>query len=354
MTATPIQQTCSRVWSWLAMAAVVFMAMGGMVPAWCQDLPTIKIFATGGTIANTPDGRISVEAIIEALPDVLDIAELVAEDITRVGSSTLGWQELIDTAVAIQRTEEEEPDIDGYMVTIGSNAAEDIAYFLNLVVKTNKPLVVTAAQRQRETLSEDASRNFIDALITAATPEAGGKGVLLVVNELIHAAREVTKNVVSRVDTWESLDTGALGIISGGQAYFYRSPLRLHTMDSMFDIANITAEDLPGTEILYSYTDASPALVKAAVNEANAKGLVIAAFSTASAHGGQRPPLLEAAEDGVLIVLGNRGSSGRVSDRGEPYISADNLTPQKANTLLKLALTVTNDRDEVQEIFYKY
>eukprot|EP00963_Diacronema_lutheri_P011078 scaffold1314_cov386-Pavlova_lutheri.AAC.36 len=319
-----------------------------------KTCPRSKFFATGGTIANTPDGRVSVEAIVEALPQVLDIAELEAEDITRVGSSTLSWQEFIDTAVAIQRTEEEEPDVDGYMVTIGSNAAEDIAYFLNLVVKTSKPIVVTAAQRQRETLSEDASRNFIDALITAATPEAGGKGVLLVVNELIHPAREVTKNVVSRVDTWESLDTGALGIISNGKAYFYRSPMRLHTMDSMFDIANITAEDLPGTEILYSYTDASPALVNAAVNEANAKGLVIAAFGTASAHASQRPPLLEAADNGVLVVLGNRGSSGRVGDRGEPYISADNLTPQKANTLLKLALTVTNDREEVQQIFYDY
>eukprot|EP00894_Picocystis_sp_ML_P000471 jgi/Pico_ML_1/50988/g2098.t1 len=349
-----VQQACSRMWSWVALAALIFLALSGTVPAWCQDLPTVKVFATGGTIANTPDGRVSVDAIIEALPEVLDIANLEIEDIRRIASQHLTWQDFIDTAEAIQRTNDEEPDVDGYMVTIGSNAAEDIAYFLNLVVKTSKPIVVTAAQRARNTLSEDASRNFIDALITAATPEAGGKGAMVVANELIHPAREVTKNVVSRVDTWESLDTGALGIISGGEAYFYRAPLRLHTMDSMFDIANITAEDLPGTEILYSYTEASPTMVYDAVNNAGAQGLVIAAYSTASPSLSQVDPLLEVAENGTLIVMGNRGSSGRVGSRGEPYISPDNLTPQKANTLLKLALTVTSDREEVQQIFKEY
>ena len=333
------------------MAAVVFMAMGGMVPAWCQDLPTVKVFATGGTIANTPDGRVSVDAIIEALPEVLEIANLEIEDIRRIASQHLTWQDFIDTAEAIQRTNDEEPDVDGYMVTIGSNAAEDLAYFLNLVVKTEKPIVVTAAQRARNTLSEDASRNFIDALITASSPEAVGKGALLVANELIHPAREVTKNIFARVDTWESLDTGALGIISGGAPYFYRSPLRRHTMDSVFDIADITADALPGTEILYSYTEASPRMIYDAVDNSNAKGLVIAAYSTGSPSLSQVEPLEEVAGNGTIVVMGNRGSAGRVTNRGELFVSPDNLTPQKANTLLKLALTLTEDRDEIQAIF---
>jgi L-asparaginase len=319
------------------------------------DRPVVKIFATGGTIANTPDGRIAVEAIVDALPEVEEIAELRIEDITRTGSSSLSWQDFIDTAKAIERTFAEEPDVDAAMVTIGSNTSEDMAWFLNLVIDSEKPIVVTAAQRRRTTRSEDASRNFIDALITAATPAAAGKGALLVANELIHPAREVTKNVVSRVDTWESLDTGALGIVSDGEAIFYRSPTRRHTTASEFSLDGIeTADDLPNVEILYSYVDASPALIDAAIEDAGAQGLVIAAFSTGSAHRGQRPALEAAAADGIPVIIGNRGSSGRIAGRGEPYINGDNLTPQKAATLLMMALTVTDDFDEIQRIFFEY
>ncbi len=339
----------------LALTALCGVAFGSSSNVAAQaQLPVIKIFATGGTIANTPDGRLAVEAIIQALPEVEKIARLRVEDITRVGSSNLTWKEFIDTAKAIERTLEREKDVDGFLVTVGSNTSEDLAYFLNLVIKTQKPIVVTAAQRQRTTRSEDASRNFIDAVITAASPATGGKGVVLVANELIHSAREVTKNVVSRVDTWESLDTGALGIISGGEAIYYRTSTRRHTSNSEFSLANInTSADLPAVEILYSYVDASPALIEAAV-KGGAKGLIVPAFATGSAHGGQRAPLEAAARSGIPVVIGNRGSSGRVSPRPEPYIGGDNLSPQKAATLLKVVLMVTKDRKEIQRIFNEY
>lgn len=339
----------------VAVLAVTLLAAVPITAAAQDDRPVVKIFATGGTIANTPDGRVAVEAIIAALPEVEGIAELRIEDITRTGSSSLSWQDFIDTAKAIERTFAEEPEVDAAMVTIGSNTSEDMAWFLNLVIDSEKPIVVTAAQRQRTTRSEDASRNFIDALITAATPATAGKGVVLVANELIHPAREVTKNVVSRVDTWESLDTGALGIVSDGEAVFYRSPTRRHTTASEFGLDGIeTADDLPNVEILYSYVDASPALIDAAIEDAGAQGLVIAAFATGSAHRGQRPALEAAAADGIPVVIGNRGSSGRIAGRGEPYINGDNLTPQKAATLLMMALTVTDDFDEIQRIFFEY
>ena len=295
-----------RVAAVAAVAAVGVASSLGLTsqaPAQAQtERPVVKILATGGTIANTPDGRIAVEAILEALPEVEEIADLRVEDITRVGSSTLSWQEFIDTGKALERSLAEEPEVDGYVVTIGSNTSEDMAYFLNLVADTEKPIVVTAAQRQRTTRSEDASRNFIDAVVTAASPETAGKGVVLVANELIHPAREVAKNVVSRVDTWESLDTGALGIVSGGEAVFYRAPTRRHTAGSEFDLEGIEqASDLPQVEILYSYVDASPALIDAAVAD-GAQGLVVAAFATGSAHGGQRPALKSA--------MGERGDRG--------------------------------------------
>jgi L-asparaginase len=333
--------------------AAALVAVG--LPAAAQDLPNVKVFATGGTIANTPDGRIAVEAIVDALPEVTEIAELSIEDITRTGSSSLTWQDFIDTAKAIERTIAEEPEIDGFLVTIGSNTSEDMAYFLNLVIDTDKPLVVTAAQRQRTTRSEDASRNFIDAVITAATPETGGKGAVLVANEAIHAARDVTKNVVSRVDTWQSLDVGALGIIADGKAHYYRAPTRRHTSASEFSLDGFeTADDLPSVEILYSYVDAAHELITDAIEQAGAEGLVVAAFATASAHVGQREPLTAAAEGGIPVVIANRGSSGLIASQNEPYVPADTLTPHKALILLMMGLTQTRDRDELVRIFAEY
>jgi L-asparaginase len=166
----------------------------------------------------------------------------------------------------------------------------------------------------------------------------------------------VTKNVVSRVDTWESLDTGALGIISGGEADFYRAPLRKSTTASEFSLDGIErARDLPKVEILYSYADADPALVKAAVNQAKADGIVMAAFATGTPHIGQRAELEKAVQTrGTAVVIGNRGSSGRISSSSGPFIGGDNLTPQKALILLKFALSVTDDRDEIQRIFDEY
>ncbi len=318
--------------------------------------PVVKIVATGGTIANTPDGRISVEQIISELPEVESIADLRVEDVTRLGSSELTFQELIDTAKAIERTFAEEPEVDAVVVTVGSNTSEDTAYFLHLVIDSDKPIVVTAAQRQRTTRSEDSSRNFIDAVVTAGSPDARGKGVLFVANELIHSARDVTKNVVSRVDAWQSLDLGALGIVTGREAVFYRAPTRRHTTSSEFGLNGITqASQLPSVEIIYSYIDADPKIIQAAVTEAAADGLVVAGFVTGTAHIGQREALESAASGGVPVVITTRGSSGRIGSRSEPpYIGGDNLTPQKAQVLLMFALTVTRDRAEIQRIFDEY
>lgn len=315
----------------------------------------IKIIGTGGTIANTPDGRIAAADVLEQLPQAREIADIRVEDTTRVASSALGYAEMIDTAQRVNRTFAEEPDVEGVVITIGSNQSEDMAYFLNLTVDDDRPVVVTAAQRKRNTLSEDASRNFLDALVVATSPDAAGRGVTLVANETIHPAREVTKNVVSRTDTWQSLDTGALGIVSGNRAVFYRSPVRRHTVDSEFRLAPGTkATDLPKVEILYCYADVDPGLIECAV-ERGARGLVMAAFATGAPHSGQEDVLRAAIEEhGVAVVIGNRGSSGRIDPDSIPYLGADNLTPQKALTLLKLALTVTDDTSKLQRFFDEY
>jgi L-asparaginase type II len=324
--------------------------------------PIVKVVATGGTIANTEGGRISVDQIIAELPEVKAIADLRVEEIIRVGSASLTYQHLIDTAKAIERIFAKEPEIDGIVVTIGSNTSEEMAYFLNLAVHSDKPIAVTAAQRARGSRSEDSSRNFIDAVITASSPDARGKGVMLVVNELIHSARDVTKSVVSRVDTWQSPDIGALGVVSGGKAVFYRTPTRRHTTKSEFTLNGISkASQLPKVEVIYSHIDADPGLIRAAVTELGAQGVVVAGLATGRAHMAQDAELQQIAERrGIPVVMGNRGGSGRISSTAStsteapPYIGADNLTPQKAHILLKFALTVTKDRREIQRIFNEY
>jgi len=338
-----------------AVAASAALAVTPIVVS-AQDLPIVKIFATGGTIANTPEGRIAVEVVLEQVPELSDLADIRIEDITRVASQNLSWNDFIAVANAIERTIEEEPEVDGFIVTIGSNSSEEMAYFLNLVVDTEKPIVVTAAQRQRTTRSEDASRNIIDAVITAGHPDSAGMGAVLVANEMVHAAREVTKNVVSRVDSWQSLGTGALGIISNQQPFYYRAPTRRHTANSEFSLDSIeSADDLPKVSILYSYIDADPAIVDFLVHEQGVDGIVVAAWATGSATGAQVDALIAAAEEhGVAVVIGNRGNEGRIGNRASPYISADNLTPQKAHMLLMMGLTQTRDRDELIRIFAEY
>lgn len=340
-------------WSGILLAgAMTFGASGSAAQA--QDLPDVVIVATGGTIANTPEGRVAVEVIIEAMPEVLEIADLSIVDVTRVGSSSLTFQEFIDTAKAIEEVVATQPDVAGIVVTVGSNTSEDLAWFLNLVVHTDVPIVVTAAQRQRTTLSEDASRNFLDAVITAASPNAGGRGVLMVVNEEIHAAREVTKTVVSRVDTWQSFNLGVLGLISDDQAFFYRTPERRHTSGSEFSLDAIAdMADLPRVDIFYSYVGSSAAMIEAAI-AAGARGIVIATFLTGSPHIGQREAIDAAAASGVAVVYTTRGTEGRVGGDGDPIIGGDTLTPQKAAILLMMALTVTEDPMEIQRIFNAY
>lgn len=316
----------------------------------------IKVIATGGTITNSPAGRLAADEAVAQLPQVAAIAEIRVDEVHRVASSALGIDDMVGISNAVNRTFADEPNVEGIVITVGSNQSEDLAYYLNLTVSSSKPVVVTAAQRRRGTLSEDASRNFVDAVVTATSQDSANKGVVLVANELIHPAREVTKNVVSRVDSWQSPDTGALGIVSGGEAIFYRAPLRRHTMDSEFSGKRVTsASELPKVEIIYSYADADPVIVDAAVQQAGARGLVVAAFATGAPHTGQATALVSAVEEhGVTVAISNRGSSGRIPPDCHPFVGADNLRPQKAMILLKLALSLTDDASEVQRIFNEY
>ena len=238
-----------------ATVAVLIFLPGVIVclEAQTAGLPLVKIIATGGTIANTTGGRITGNALISAIPQLKDHAQLEVEEFSRVRSDEITPKMMVDLAKRINQVFSTEDQVAGIVVTVGSNGMEELAYFLHLTVKSVKPVVLTAAQRRHGTLGADGDRNLLDAITVAGSPQARGHGVLAVVNEEIHSARDVTKTIAHRVNAWTSRDLGDLGLVdAGGQVSFYRSPLKKHTTQTEFNISAVN--ELPNVYIVYSYS----------------------------------------------------------------------------------------------------
>ena len=318
------------------------------------QLPLIKVVATGGTIANTPSGRLHAGEVAEAIPEIKKIARLEVEEVIRVGSASISIENWLKLANRINEILTHEKDVKGIVVTHGSNTLEETGYFLSLAVKSEKPVVLTAAQRQFTTLSSDSPKNFLQAVKVAASDEARGKGALIVTNDMINAARDVTKTISYRLETYNSRDIGVLGFIDDDQVTFYRTPLKKHTTAAPFDVRNLRG--LPRVDIIYSYVDADGFLIEAAAEKGKSQGLVIAGFPTGSPTPAMDQAIKKVAAEGVPIVMTHRGGMGRVrvNEQRPYYVWGDNLTPQKARILLMLALTKTQNLKEIQKIFSEF
>jgi len=334
------------------MRAVVAAALlaAAASPAGAQEkLPLVKVVATGGTIANTPSGRLNAAEVAEAIPQLKKVARLEVEEVIRVGSSGITLENWLTLSRRINDIFARESEVKGVVVTHGSNTVEETAYFLSLTVKSDKPVVLTAAQRQFTTLSSDSPKNFLQAVRVAANDEARGKGALVVVNDMIHAARDVTKSISYRLETYDSRDLGALGFVDDDRVSFYRTPTR---RGNAFEIEKI--KKLPRVEIIYASADADGAQIDAS----KAEGLVIAGFPTGSGTPAQDEAVKRAVARGVPVVMTHRGGMGRLHDtrpkESRPLVWGDNLTPQKARILLMLALTTTKNGAELQKIFETY
>ena len=317
-------------------------------------MTSVRILSTGGTIANTVDGRVGVDDVIDAIRrqhpqafGALGIDVSVVE-VLREGGETFTPVEWVTIARSVQQCVDDR-EVDGVVVTHGTFTAEETAYFLHLTVNTDKPVVVACSQRKHGTLGNDGGRNLLDALRVAGAPTARGRGVLVVLNEEIHSAREVTKTN-QRPGGFRSGSYGILGSVEADQVTFYRTPERRHTSTSELLVS--MDGTLPRVDIVATYAGADGVAVDALV-AAGTEGLVVHGFSfSGKPHHLQRPSLERAVQAGVPVVLTNRGGDGRIPvESSHGFVRGDNLTAQKARVLLTLALTATTDQAKLQRLF---
>src|SRR4051794_27491412 len=251
-------------------------------------LPRIAVIGTGGTISSLGAGRLDVldypdfgqkltsEALLDRFADTRLVADPVPITFRQVGSTAIGPKDWLELRALIHQTAREQPDITGFVIPHGTATLEETGFFLNLTLAIDKPVVLVGAQRPASALGSDAGTNLVDALRVAGSSEARGKGVLVVLNNEIHPARDVVKTSTYRVQTFRSFDYGALGHVDGDGPHFYRAPLQAHMPDTPFAGREITS--LPRVDIIYSYAGADGDLVEAATR-AGAKGLVSAGFA---------------------------------------------------------------------------
>jgi len=330
-----------------------------------NNLPKIKILATGGTIAGSAEaadkltgytaGTMGVESLISAVPQLADVAEVSGEQLANIDSCDITsdlWFKLAARCNELMA----DANVDGIVITHGTDTLEETAYFLNLTVKGDKPIVLTGAMRPVTAISADGPLDLLNAVKTAACPNARGQGVLVVMNDIIMAARYATKTSAFKVEAFQAQPYGQLGTIAGGRVYFEAQVKQRHTLQSAFAGKNYTS--LPRTDIIYTHCDDDGVLIEAAVN-AGAQGIIYAGSGMGSIHCGAESALLKAVQRGAAVVRSTRVSEGRVLAANPKwdeagFISGGNLNPQKARILLQLALTETKDPARLQQIFDEY
>jgi L-asparaginase len=331
-------------------------------------LPRIAVIGTGGTISGVGQDRLDlyeygtsgrfmhVEELIASVPELTRVAEVVPVRYMNVASTALGPAHWLGVLKLIHATVRADPGLAGVVVTHGTATLEETAYFLNLAVRVPVPVVVVGAMRPSSALGADGGMNLLNAVRVAASAEARGMGVTVVLNDEINAARDVAKTSNFRVNTFVSRDFGILGSTDGDAVTFYRKPLRRGAPDTEFDVEGLA--ELPRVDIIPAYAGADAVLVEAAV-AAGARGLISAGLPSGAPTPEQQRALEVAAKAGVVVVQASRAGSGRVIDskvalRRAGFLGADSLTAPKARILLMMALTATRDIEQIRRIFAEY
>lgn len=326
-----------------------------------QQLPQVVVLATGGTIAGTgasdtqttayQSGVLTGAALVRSVPSLDKIARVSAEQISNVGSDNMTNEILLKLAKRVNALLAQ-PDVAGVVITHGTDTLEETAYFLNLVVKSDKPVVITGAMRPSTAISADGPSNILQSVRLAATPEAKGRGVMVVLSDRIGSARYSTKTNGNTLDTFQGRDAGYIGTLVDQVPQFEMSVLKQHTTATPFDVSKL--EQLPEVAIVMHYQGDSGFMYDAAV-EQGVKGIVAASVGAGSTSRRSIPSIKKAIDRGVIVVRSSRTGSGFVPvDAAYPGLVADSLNPQKARILLMLALTVTRDAESIQAMFRQF
>jgi L-asparaginase len=336
-------------------------------------LPKVRLVATGGTISNRNGGRLTAEELVSSMPGLDRYVRPEAEQFANTASSALTLKQWLDLARRVNSLFAEDPELAGVVVTSGTDTLEETAYFLDLTVRTDKPVVVVGSMRNPSTLGYEGAANLLEGFRVAASPDARGKGVLVVLNDEINAARDVTKTDALRLNTFQSRAYGALGVVDSDRVVFYRSVVKRHTTASEFDISGL--DELPRVDVVLVYQGATGDIIKAMVDQ-GARGIVIASAGAGATSGTQGQGIQYALEKGVFVVTSTRTGSGRIAARSrgtagaaapsndgttgaaqqaaDRRIAAEDLAPVKARILLMLALTRTTEGAEIQRMFTEY
>ncbi|HJS56780.1 MAG TPA: type II asparaginase [Vicinamibacteria bacterium] len=330
-----------------------------------EKTPSVVVLATGGTIAGAASsdvqaaytsGQVGVEQLLAAVPQAKKLATLRGEQISNIGSQDMNDEVWLKLAKRVNELLAM-PDVDGVVITHGTDTIEETAYFLNLVVKSKKPVVMTAAMRPSTALSADGPLNFFNAVAVAANKDAAGRGVLVVVNDWIHGASSLTKTNTTAVQTFLSPLRGLVGTVAYGEAEFYRGPVGKHTVESEFSLEGVTA--LPRVDIVMAHANMDGKLIDAAV-AAGAKGVVIAGVGNGNMTQAALDALAAQAKKGIVCVRSTRVATGRVGRKVEVdddklgLVASDDLNPQKARVLLRLALLKPRPAADMQRLFVEY
>lgn len=327
--------------------------------------PNIIILATGGTIAGAAatgtqagytSGAVTIDAMLKAVPGVTDLATIKGEQVANVGSQDMSFEVMLEVAKRINELASSGA-VDGFVVTHGTDTMEETAFFLNLTVKTDKPVVMVGSMRPSTAVSADGPLNLYNAVGVAADPKAKGRGVLVVMNDWIHAAHSLTKTSTTAVQTFLSPVRGLVGVASYGHNDFYSSPEWKHTTQSEFDISQVT--QLPRVDIVMAYADMPSDAISAAVAN-GAKGIVIAGVGNGNMNKASVTAAANAVRNGVVVVRSSRVPTGivgrnvEINDDESGFIASDELNPQKARILLSLALLKKRDARDIQNLFTTY
>jgi L-asparaginase len=349
--------------------ALLSTSPAGAVAQPAAPLPLVWVLATGGTIsgkgasstalATYSSGALRGDDLVAAVPEIAQVARVRVEQIANVSSTDITLAHWLTLATRINAIFDEDPAVAGVVVTHGTNTLEETAYFLNLTVKHDRPVVLVGSMRPASAISADGPLNLLNAVRTASAKASVGRGVLVVLNDEINGARDVTKTNTYRVETFRAPELGLLGYVDADAVTFYRETAKRHTTRAEFDVRGRSG--LPAVDIVYSYVEPSTAMI-AALGAAGVPGIVLAGTGAGLVSARERDALQALAtlppERRPIVVRSNRTGNGRVIALPDydalGMIPADNLSPQKARVLLMLALTKTRDPAEIRRMFAEY